>query len=105
MTPGTNPITQPQPTATNRPPTANRTRTHWSTQVNVFLSMSASLRQMSAMMWPGFDTQGLAWFVDMTKPAVEWGTWGTPYGVAGMLLPLAVFGAYVRTLEYTSVGE
>ena len=67
--------------------------------------MSAALRQMSAMMWPGFDSEGLVWFVDMTKPAVEWGTWVCPYGLAGVFLPLAVFGAYVRTLEYTSVGE
>jgi hypothetical protein len=73
-------------------------------QVNVFLSMSAALRQMSAVVWPGFDTQGLAWFADMTKPAVEWGTWATGYGVAGALLPLAVFGAYMRTLEYSAVG-
>jgi hypothetical protein len=73
-------------------------------QVNVFLSMSAALRHMSAAMWPGLDSEGLTWFVDMTKPAVEWGTWATGYGVAGALLPLAVFGVYVRTLEYSAVG-
>jgi len=74
-------------------------------QVNVFLSMSAALRQMSTVAWPGFESEGLFWFVNMTKPAVEWGTWATGYGVAGALLPLAVFGAYVRTLEYTTVCE
>jgi hypothetical protein len=55
-------------------------------------------------MWPGLDSEGLAWFADMTRPAVEWGTWETPFGVAGALLPLAIFGCYVRTVEYTSVG-
>ncbi|GBF90837.1 hypothetical protein Rsub_03691 [Raphidocelis subcapitata] len=74
-------------------------------QVNVFLGMSAALRHMSAVGWPGFESEGIAWFVDMTKPAVEWGTWATGYGVAGMFLPLAVFGAYIRTLEYSAVAD
>ncbi|KAI8473604.1 MAG: hypothetical protein J3K34DRAFT_518889 [Monoraphidium minutum] len=74
-------------------------------QINVFLSMSAALRHMSAMAWPGLETEGLGWFADMTAPAVEWGTWVTGYGVAGALLPLGVFGAYVRTLEYTSAAD
>jgi hypothetical protein len=73
-------------------------------QVNVFLAMSAALRQMAAVSWPGFESEGLLWFADMTAPAVQWGTWATAYGAAGALLPLAVFGAYVRTLEYTAAG-
>lgn len=81
------------------------TNTHSRPQFNVFMSMSVALRNMSVAMWPGFDTQGLAWFIDMTKPAVELGTYATGYGAAGALLPLAVFGAYVRTLEYTAVCE
>lgn len=74
-------------------------------QVNAFLAMSAALRQMSAVGWPGLEAGGVGWFADLTRPAVEWGTWATAHGVAGAALPLAVFATYVRTLEYTSIGE
>ena len=68
-------------------------------QLNLFVSLSAALRQMAAALWPGLDAEGALWLADLTRPAVELSTWATPYGVNGIFLPLGVMMAYLATVE------
>jgi membrane protein insertase Oxa1/YidC/SpoIIIJ len=69
-------------------------------QVNVFVSMSAALRQMAGAAWPGLSSEGALWFPDLTAPSVVVGTgWVTPLGVAGLFLPLGVLAAYMATVD------
>lgn len=68
-------------------------------QVNVFIVMSAALRNMSAVQWPGFTSEGIAWFTDLTQPAAVWSTLQCPYGVAGIGLPFLLLGLYKFTID------
>lgn len=68
-------------------------------QVNVFIVMSAVLRNMSAVQWPGFTSEGIAWFPDLTQPAAVWSTLQCPYGVAGIGLPFLILGLYKYTID------
>jgi membrane protein insertase Oxa1/YidC/SpoIIIJ len=68
-------------------------------QVNVFVSMSAALRQMAGAAWPGLSSEGALWFPDLTAPSVVLGTWATPLGVAGLFLPLAILATYMATVD------
>jgi tetratricopeptide (TPR) repeat protein len=69
-------------------------------QVNVFVSMSAALRQMAGAAWPGLASEGALWFPDLTVPSVVvGGGWVTPLGVAGLFLPLGVLAAYMATVD------
>eukprot|EP00879_Flechtneria_rotunda_P009668 GHRR01010116.1.p1 GENE.GHRR01010116.1~~GHRR01010116.1.p1 ORF type:complete len:364 (+),score=124.25 GHRR01010116.1:183-1274(+) len=74
-------------------------------QVEVFVLMSAALRQMAYSQWPGLTSEGLWWFTDLTQPSVVWGTWVCPYGVAGVLLPLGLTALYLKTIEKTPLAS
>ena len=49
-------------------------------QLPVFVTAMASVRTMSSNNWPGFSTGGIAWFPDLTFPAVDIFNWTAPYG-------------------------
>ena len=50
------------------------------------------VRRMAKMPWPGFEEGGVAWFTDLTLPAVQWTstTLNAPMGSLGVILPLCV---------------
>lgn len=81
-------------------------------QLNVFLALSASLRQMAATQWPGFTDQGFWLLQDLTQQAVVLGPslWKpflglyAPYSFAGFLLPFALMGLYRKTTQDSPLG-
>ena len=76
-----------------------------SLQVNVFVSMSAALRQMCGAMWPGLGNEGVWWFTDLTQPAVDIASLATPFGVCGLFMPLAIFAGYLQAVERSPIGK
>ena len=68
-------------------------------QVNVFVSMSAALRQMAGSAWPGLSSEGALWFPDLTVGSVVLGSWATPLGVSGLFLPLGALAAYMASVD------
>ncbi|KAL4523864.1 hypothetical protein Ndes2526B_g08095 [Nannochloris sp. 'desiccata'] len=85
-------------------------------QLPVFITAMASIRSMALQRWPGFNTGGTAWFLDLTAPALDVATLSTPMGIAGVVLPLTVavamyanidaaFGATERTATATATNS
>lgn len=71
-------------------------------QVNTFVFLSAALREMCHVSWPGLLDGGVLYFTDLTQPAVQVAGWATPYGVAGVIMPLVLFLTYKSTVEYSA---
>ncbi|KAL4444895.1 hypothetical protein ABPG77_003945 [Micractinium sp. CCAP 211/92] len=59
-------------------------------QLPVFVTAMAAVRTMSLDGWPGFSEGGVAWFQDLTLPAVDLGSLVAPMGSAGAVLPVAI---------------
>eukprot|EP00887_Chlorella_sp_A99_P004592 scaffold4.g4592.t1 len=59
-------------------------------QLPVFITAMASIRTMSLTNWPGFATGGVAWFPDLTLPAMDLAALSAPLGTAGCLLPIGI---------------
>lgn len=81
-------------------------------QLNVFLAMSAALRQMAATQWPGFTSEGLWVITDLTQTSIVWGAWPKiflgafmPYSMAGFLLPFTCVLLYIKTVRESPLGE
>lgn len=79
-------------------------------QFYVFLTLSASLRQMAATQWPGFTDQGFWLIHDLTQTAVvlgekSWYLMHAPYSFAGFLLPFALLWMYRETTQKSPVGR
>ncbi|KAF5842472.1 hypothetical protein DUNSADRAFT_7082 [Dunaliella salina] len=68
-------------------------------QAATFSWLTSSLNTMCASVWPGFDSEGILYFKDLTNPPVFLETLSTPYGSAGAVLPLALVLLYARTLS------
>ncbi len=51
------------------------------------------------MPWPGLTTEGALWFPDLTLPAYVMDTGDMPYGHAGFVLPLLVYGMTMTSLR------
>lgn len=73
--------------------------------MNVFLSLSVSLRQMCGTLWPGLPTEGILWFKDLTLPALELSPLACPLGVSGLLVPLGLFWLFLQSVEASPIGE
>lgn len=79
-------------------------------QLNLFLALSASLRQMAATQWPGFTDQGVWLIQDLTQSAVVLGQQSmlvgmyAPYSYAGFLLPFALLWMYRKTTQESPLG-
>lgn len=63
-------------------------------QLPVFITVVMAVRRMVHLPMPGLDDGGLAWFSDLTAPAIGWNSLGVliPMGTYGIILPLAVTG-------------
>ena len=48
--------------------------------ISVLIYGLYSVRYMSRMEWPGFESGGPSWALDLTLPAVDWMTLTTPLG-------------------------
>ena len=59
-------------------------------QLSVLIYGLYSVKSMSHTHWPGFDSGGPPWAVDLTLPAVDWITMTTPLGAPGIIMPAFV---------------
>lgn len=56
-------------------------------QISVLVYGLYSVRSMATHGWPGFESGGPWWAVDLTLPAVDWITMSAPLGSAGIIMP------------------
>jgi hypothetical protein len=85
------------PRATTQPPArAAHPPPPLAAQVNVFVALSIALRRMCDLAWPGLVTEGFWSLTDLTRCAVDWSTYTTPYGINGAFIPMLVLYAYIR---------
>jgi len=56
-------------------------------QISVLIYGLYSVRSMSNSHWPGFESGGPPWAVDLTLPAVDWITMSAPLGAPGIIMP------------------
>ncbi len=73
----------------------------------VFLYTSMTIRRMAQTPWPGFGAEGALWFSDLTLPALVWGSWETPMGLPGFILPAAVTAMMLTSIHigFKASGE
>lgn len=78
-----------------------RTNTELCLQLPVFITAVLAVRRMAFLPAKGLDSQGLAWFSDLTLPAVSMSNWAVlfPLGNVGILLPLAVTGLTLANID------
>jgi len=74
-------------------------------QIFCFASNALAVRSMAAQQWPGFTSEGLMWFTDLTQPAMSLLHNAAPMGTAGGLLPMAVLGVYLANIERSFGGS
>ncbi|KAL6770326.1 OXA1 [Auxenochlorella protothecoides x Auxenochlorella symbiontica] len=68
-------------------------------QVPFFVAGMATARGLAATHWPGLEVGGLAWFTDLTLPALELGSVAAPMGSLGLVLPAAIILSISSVLD------
>lgn len=68
-------------------------------QIPFFIAGMATARGLAAARWPGLETGGLAWFSDLTLPALEYSSLTAPMGSLGLVLPAAVILSISNVLD------
>ncbi|GAB4823886.1 hypothetical protein N2152v2_010932 [Parachlorella kessleri] len=68
-------------------------------QFPIFVTAMLSIRRMSIAGWEGFSTGGLAWFTDLTLPAMDLANFNAPMGNLGIVLPLTVAVSMYATID------
>eukprot|EP00193_Tetraselmis_chui_P007431 CAMPEP_0177758044 /NCGR_PEP_ID=MMETSP0491_2-20121128/3977_1 /TAXON_ID=63592 /ORGANISM="Tetraselmis chuii, Strain PLY429" /LENGTH=695 /DNA_ID=CAMNT_0019273757 /DNA_START=90 /DNA_END=2180 /DNA_ORIENTATION=- len=73
-------------------------------QILLFATNAMAVRSMAVQQWPGFATEGLMWFSDLTQPAMVLMHNAAPMGTAGGLLPMAVLSVYLANIHRSFGG-
>ena len=70
-------------------------------QLPVFITIVMAVRRMAYLPVPGLDSQGLAWFSDLTLPAMTISSWAAiiPMGNLGIVLPAAVTALTLANID------
>ena len=73
-------------------------------QFPIFLTGVLAVRRMAGIPWPGFQTGGVAWFSDLSFPAIVWEPLAAPLGSSGAILPVAAAGLLFANLNQAFGG-
>ncbi|KAL4448090.1 hypothetical protein ABPG75_005309 [Micractinium tetrahymenae] len=68
-------------------------------QLPVFITAMATVRTMSLTGWPGFSEGGVAWFRDLTLPALDLANLVAPLGSAGAVLPVVITVSMLANID------
>ncbi len=74
-------------------------------QVSVLVYGLYSVRYMAKEGWRGLDAGGPFWAVDLTLPAVDVATMTAPLGMQGVVVPAALLGGFMMTIQKLRPGR
>lgn len=74
-------------------------------QVSVLVYGLYSVRYMAKEGWRGLDAGGPFWAVDLTLPAVDLATMTAPLGMQGIVMPAALLGGFMMTIQKLHPGK
>lgn len=70
-------------------------------QLPLFVTVVMAVRRMAFQPIEGLETGGIAWFTDLTLPAITINSWNAliPMGNYGIILPVAVTGLTLANID------
>ena len=74
-------------------------------QVSVLVYGLYSVRYMAKEGWRGLDVGGPFWAVDLTLPAVDVATMSAPLGMQGIVMPAALLGGFMVSIQKLRSGR
>ena len=74
-------------------------------QVSVLVYGLYSVRYMAKEGWRGLDVGGPFWAIDLTLPAVDVATMSAPLGMQGIVMPAALLGGFMVSIQKLRSGR